>query len=115
MPRPEIGRDVGRAQMHAHHAIQIALAMTGSFLMHDEHDAEDSPRRGTVVMPHRRHQFDGCGHAVAVLFVEPETRQGRALFARHRDSDVAALPTTSPPRRRPVSPIPPTSAAPVGA
>jgi len=86
-----IGRGAGRAQMHAHHAIQITLAMTGSFLMHGEHDAEDTPRRGTVVMPHRRHQFDGCGHAVAVLFVEPETLQGRALLARHRDGDVGSL------------------------
>jgi AraC-like DNA-binding protein len=86
-----IGRGIGRAQMHAHHAIQITLAITGSFLMRGEHDAEGNSRRGTIVMPHRHHQFDGCGHAVAVLFVEPETLQGRALLAQYRGNDVSDL------------------------
>jgi hypothetical protein len=45
-----IGRDAGRVETHAHHAIQIALAMDSGFLM--RHDVtgwrED---HGAIVMP----------------------------------------------------------------
>jgi AraC-like DNA-binding protein len=78
-----IGRQAGLARRHAHHAIQIALALRGCFRMSDEQDAGWREHAGAIVMPHRRHQFDGCGADVAMIFVEPETVQGRALVARH--------------------------------
>jgi AraC-like DNA-binding protein len=77
-----IGRRAGRAQKHAHHAIQIALAMRGSFRMDDDQGAGWAEHRGAVVMPHRRHEFDGCGSDIATIFVEPETAHGRMLVAR---------------------------------
>lgn len=42
-------------------------------------------------MPDRPHQFDGCGHAVATVFVEPETLPGRALTSRYGRQDVCLL------------------------
>jgi AraC-like DNA-binding protein len=85
-----IGRQTGRADEHAHHAIQIALAMRGSFAMDDDR-AGWREHRGAIVMPHRRHRFDGCGSDVATIFVEPEAAQGRTLLARYGGRGVTAI------------------------
>ena len=85
-----IGRDAGRMQTHAHHAIQVSLALGGSFLIRGDGDGW-AELTGAIVLPHRRHQFDGCGQSLAHLFVEPETVQGRALLERHGESAVGAL------------------------
>jgi AraC-like DNA-binding protein len=84
-----IGREVGLARRHAHHAIQIALAMRGHFMLDDGDRGAWREHTGAIVMPHRQHQFDGCGSDTAMIFVEPETRVGRALLARF-----GALPVT---------------------
>jgi hypothetical protein len=84
-----IGRQTGRADAHAHHAIQIALAMRGSFQMDD--GAGWREHRGAIVMPHRRHRFDGCGSDVATIFVEPETANGRTLLAHHGGNTVSTI------------------------
>jgi len=86
-----IGRDAGRVEHHAHHAVQIALAMDSEFLMRDDH-ADWTEHAGAIVMPHRLHQFDGCGRAVAQIFVEPETALGRAIVQRHAAEAIADLP-----------------------
>ena len=85
-----IGRNAGRADEHAHHAIQIALAMRGSFRMDDDREGWRE-HRGAIVMPHRRHRFDGCGSDIATIFVEPETSLGRTLLARLGGEGVAAI------------------------
>jgi AraC-like DNA-binding protein len=85
-----IGRDAGRAHAHAHHAIQITLAMDAGFLMRDG-DSGWRGHVGAIVMPHRPHQFDGCGRGVAQIFVEPETALGRAILQRHGTTAIADL------------------------
>jgi AraC family transcriptional regulator len=85
-----IGRDAGRGETHAHHAIQIALALESGFLMRDR-DSGWRRHAGAIVMPHRPHQFDGCGHGMAMIFVEPETAQGRALLERYGPADISDL------------------------
>jgi AraC-like DNA-binding protein len=87
-----IGRAAGRAQPHEHHAIQISLALSGCLRLRAGEDADWTPYTAAVVWPHRRHQFDGGGETVAQVFVEPETRQGRALLARRGGPAVEALP-----------------------
>jgi AraC-like DNA-binding protein len=86
-----IGREGGVAQAHAHHAIQITLALTGTVrLCHEGHPWHDYA--GALVLPHHRHRFDGCGNATAMIFVEPETAQGQALKARFGSEPVSRLP-----------------------
>jgi AraC family transcriptional regulator len=85
-----IGREAGRGQSHAHHAIQIALAMDSAFLMRGG-DGGWREHTGAIVMPHRPHQFDGCGGSVAMVFVESATAQGRALLARYGATGIADL------------------------
>jgi AraC family transcriptional regulator len=88
-----IGRDAGLADRHAHHAIQISLAMRGHFVMDDSDGGSWREHTGVIVMPHRPHRFDGCGSDIAMLFVEPETQAGRALLARFGDLPVTPLDT----------------------
>jgi len=85
-----IGREAGRGQAHAHHAIQIALAMDSVFQMADGQRGWRE-HWGAIVTPHHRHQFDGCSQSVAMIFVEPETAQGRALVERYATTDIADL------------------------
>jgi AraC-like DNA-binding protein len=86
-----IGREGGVAQAHSHHAIQITLALTGTVrLSHDGQAWRDYI--GAVVMPHHRHRFDGCGNVTAMIFVEPETGEGRVLKARFGSEPVSPLP-----------------------
>ena len=85
-----IGRDAGRVEAHAHHAIQIALTMDSHFRM-AAGDGAWREHRGAVVMAHRRHRFDGCGQRIAMVFVEPETAQGRVLVERHGAADIVDL------------------------
>jgi AraC family transcriptional regulator len=85
-----IGRDAGRGDTHAHHAIQIALSMDSHFRMASG-ESGWREHRGAIVMPHRPHRFDGCGQRMAMIFVEPETAPGRALLARYGTADIADL------------------------
>jgi AraC family transcriptional regulator len=85
-----IGRNAGRIDSHAHHAIQIALALDSRFLM-AAGDGAWREHRGAIVMPHRRHRFDGCGERIAMIFVEPETAQGRMLLERYGSADIVDL------------------------
>jgi AraC family transcriptional regulator len=86
-----LGRDTGRVETHAHHAIQIALAMDSHVRMATP-EGEWRTHRGAVVAPHLPHRFDGGGQRTAMLFVEPETAQGRALLARYGTSAIVDLP-----------------------
>lgn len=83
-----IGRSAGRSTMHAHHAIQLAFALRGHFDMRSGRTGAWSSYNAALVRPNQRHQFDGLGTAMAQVFVEPETSEGRALLALHPDGDV---------------------------
>ncbi len=87
-----IGRHLGQVQDHAHHAIQISLAMEGAFRIRAGNWSDWRDTRGMVVMPDRRHRFDGRGAAIATLFVEPASARGAALRQRFGGADVALLP-----------------------
>jgi AraC family transcriptional regulator len=78
-----IGRQAGRVTPHAHHAIQVSLALSGRVKLRSDPQGEWADYLGALIGPHHRHQFDGCGESVAQIFVEPETAAGRALLQRH--------------------------------
>jgi AraC family transcriptional regulator len=86
-----MGRETGRVQPHSHHAIQITLAPARQIRIRGAAEHAWHETSAAIVMPDRPHLFDGCGHAVAMLFVEPETLAGRALLARHGQRDVSLL------------------------
>jgi len=86
-----IGRDAGRVQPHAHHAIQISVALSGCVRLRGEDASEWMQCHAAIVMPHRRHEFDGGGQSVAQIFVEPETNQGRALVQRFAGKSISSV------------------------
>jgi AraC family transcriptional regulator len=78
-----IGRRAGPVAPHAHHAVQISLALTGRVRLRSDPAGAWAEHAGVLVRPHHRHAFDGNGESVAQLFVEPETALGRAVLERH--------------------------------
>lgn len=87
-----IGHGRGRTQWHQHHAHQLALAPQGRFDFRTQADGPWTSFEGALVPSHCPHQFDVGGIALAHLFIEPESRAGRALAGRFGASAVAALP-----------------------
>lgn len=87
-----IGRDAGKAESHAHHAIQVSLALTDTLCLYDHEAGSWAEYSGAIVLPHRRHQFDGGGKSVAHIFVEPETVHGQKLMDMYSGAAIQALP-----------------------
>ncbi|HYF23939.1 MAG TPA: AraC family transcriptional regulator [Caulobacteraceae bacterium] len=65
---------------HSHHAIQVTLGLGGRFRLigRDGTAAE----RDAAVAADALHRFEAEGR-IALLFIEPESRLGRAVAARH--------------------------------
>ncbi|MEF2162599.1 hypothetical protein, partial [Pseudomonas aeruginosa] len=87
-----IGRGSGRTQWHAHHAHQFCVAPAGSFRFRTEQEGRWESFEGALVPSGCTHQFEVDGIAIAHLFVEPESRAGRALVARYGATAVSPLP-----------------------
>lgn len=87
-----IGQGQGRTEWHAHHAHQLALAPEGSFRFRTDEAGPWTPFEGAVVPSHCPHQFELDAMQVAHLFIEPESRAGRALTGRFGATAVAPLP-----------------------
>ena len=88
-----IGRDVGVVPMHAHYAIQIVFGSEHGVRLRTSEREEWTAYRGAIVPSRQPHSMDARAVRVnAVLFVEPETREGRALAERHLRDGIAALP-----------------------
>lgn len=86
-----IGRGKGRTQWHAHHAHQLTLALDAGFRLRS---GDGDPWRSfdaALVPSHCPHQFEVDGD-VAHLFVEPESRAGRALTERFGAGAMVELP-----------------------
>lgn len=85
------GRHVGAVPEHAHHAIQVSLALEGRFRVHAPAWPQARETSGVLVMPDKRHGIDGGGATLASLFVEPNSFAGVALRARFAGTQVALL------------------------
>ncbi|MDB5692371.1 MAG: AraC family transcriptional regulator [Alphaproteobacteria bacterium] len=84
----EAAGGVGRADFHSHHAIQITLALEGDFELRTADERLRGP--AVAVAADASHVFEASG-LVAFLFVEPESREGRALAASFRGKALRAL------------------------
>ncbi|MDZ4866387.1 MAG: AraC family transcriptional regulator [Alphaproteobacteria bacterium] len=88
--KPTDVRDTKRTDLHAHHAIQVTMGLGGRFMLGT---ADESVRADAVaVAADVQHEFEAEG-LVAFVFIEPESRLGRA--AAHKllgDKKLAAIP-----------------------
>jgi AraC-like DNA-binding protein len=74
----EAEHGIGGTDHHAHHAIQVTLALDGNFTLRAADERLAGP--AVAVASDARHIFEATGLA-AFLFVAPESRAGRALAA----------------------------------
>lgn len=65
---------------HAHHAIQIVIALDGRIAISGK-DTEWRESRGIVVRPDAEHSFDCNGALGVMVFVDPESSEGAWLSA----------------------------------
>src|SRR5689334_22757549 len=79
------------AGLHAHHAVQIALPFPPGRVRFQVPSQDWKSYDTAIVAAHQPHAFDARGQFMATIFVEPESREGRALQMRTRDEGVAAL------------------------
>lgn len=76
-----IGRAIAANDFHAHHAVQVALALEGHFRFRSPADDAWLDCRGAVIASNHPHAFDGRqAPLLAHLFIEPESPTGRALL-----------------------------------
>ncbi len=85
-----IGRASGVVPPHAHHAIQIVVALEGEIAVQGA-DSGWLSARGIVIGPDVAHSFDACGALAAMIFVDPESAEGTWLGASLPD-DITAVP-----------------------
>lgn len=72
---PAPGNVANTTDFHSHHAIQVTLSLGGRFELRTR---DQSIATGAVVAPDVNHIFEAIG-PVVILFVEPESRSGRAI------------------------------------
>jgi AraC-like DNA-binding protein len=72
------GVSLGTVPEHSHHAVQISLGLDGPIRFRHG-DGEWMQEGGGLIVPNEPHSFDGCGNHVAMIFIDPETREGRWL------------------------------------
>lgn len=85
-----IGDAAEETGFHSHHAIQITLALSGGMVRFRRPGEEWHAYAAAIVAAHQSHAFEARGERVALIFAEPESREGRGLRQRFRDG-VAAL------------------------
>ena len=77
---------------HAHHAIQIVIALDGAAAICGS-DGQWHEARGLVVRPDAEHSFDCNGALGVMLFVDPESSEGAWLSTSLRQ-DITIVPDT---------------------
>jgi AraC family transcriptional regulator len=84
------GRAQGFVPAHAHHAIQIVIAVDGTVAICDS-DREWREAAGIIVRPDAEHSFDCNGALGVMVFVDPESSEG-AWLSNSLRQDVSTVP-----------------------
>jgi AraC family transcriptional regulator len=87
-----IGSAAGITPMHAHYAIQVAFGSEPGIRFRPSEREPWTPYDGVVISSRQPHSMDASIVPFdAVIFVEPETREGRALSERFSTSGITPL------------------------
>ncbi len=88
-----IGRGGGIVPDHAHYAIQIAFGAEPGIRFRAAEREDWTEYAGAIIPSRQPHAMDVTGvPANVVVFVEPETREGRALTERWLQHGIASIP-----------------------
>jgi AraC-like DNA-binding protein len=85
-----IGRVAAETGFHAHHAIQVSLALSDGAVQLMTPGAAWTAYRAAIVAANQSHAFEAPANLVALIFIEPESVAGRALRQRYCEG-IAAL------------------------
>src|SRR5688572_780370 len=88
-----IGSAVGLTPRHAHYAIQIAFGSEPGIRFRTNEHEEWTDYGGAIIPSRQPHSMDATRvSSNVVIFVEPETREGRALAELYLRDGIAHLP-----------------------
>jgi AraC family transcriptional regulator len=88
-----IGVRGGVVPMHSHYAIQIAFGPEAGIRFRLSEAGEWTSYSGAIIPSRQPHSMDSTDlSSWAVLFVEPETREGRALTELYLQDGIASVP-----------------------
>jgi AraC-like DNA-binding protein len=85
-----VGRSEGVVPPHTHHAIQIVIGVEGAMAIAPE-NGEWQSACGIIVRADVQHSYNGQGAYGAMLFVDPESMEGRWLRSS-LTSDITVVP-----------------------
>ena len=83
-----LGEPIG---FHSHHAVQISLPFSGSVVRLRRPGEGWSAYTAAVVAARQPHAFEARGEFVGLIFVEPESREGRTLHQRSLGEGILPL------------------------
>jgi AraC-like DNA-binding protein len=78
-----VGHTEEKTEIHAHHLIQLTLALSDGTVRFQTPEQDWQDYRAAIVGSHQPHAFEARGQLVALLFIEPESREGRVLRERY--------------------------------
>ncbi len=89
-----IGRNVSAIPEHAHHAIQLTIGSERGVRFRAASDADWIEYDCAIIPSRQPHSMDASGlRSNAVILIEPETREGRALAERHLGGGILSVST----------------------
>lgn len=81
--------------LHAHHALQVCIGISGRFRLRSGEGAPWRAYRGAVVLPDQSHQLDGKGNRVALLYLDPESTLARRVAQLQSRGGIFAIRTAT--------------------
>lgn len=78
--------------VHAHHAVQVCLALGGRMRLRSGPGAKWASRTAAVIPSDVPHQLDGCGSTLALLYLDPESDTAAKVLQGHLSTGLAPLP-----------------------
>lgn len=85
-----IGQAGGETGFHAHHAIQMTLALSGGGVRFQSPGEDWTSYTAAIIAADHTHAFEACGEFVAQVFTEPESCDGQMLRQRYGEG-IASL------------------------
>lgn len=74
--------------VHAHHAVQVSIALESEFALRGEAAERWHTYEIALVEPDRRHEIDGRGKSLALLYLDPESVEvGQILGGNRKRGD----------------------------
>jgi AraC-like DNA-binding protein len=78
-----IGHAEEETGFHAHHAIQVTLPLSGGVVRFRRPGEDWASYMAAIIAAHESHAFEARGELVALVFAEPESREGQVLRKRY--------------------------------